>query len=78
MSDYWEKKHEQLFSTMLTMRAQLTRADAREELLTAQVKKLRVALTQVKVDHLNKKVSLPLQTHALVENALNVTKPEPT
>jgi hypothetical protein len=41
---------------------------------TAHVKQLREALTQVKVDHLNKKVSLPLQTHALMENALHDTE----
>ena len=46
------------------------------ETLKLHVKMLREALTQVKVDHLNKKVVLPLPTHAKVENALSVTKPE--
>lgn len=42
--------------------------------LGAQRRKLREALTQVKVDHLNKKTKLPMKTHALVENALHETK----
>lgn len=37
---------------------------------------LREALTAVKVDHLNKKISLPLATHALMENTLLDTKDE--
>jgi hypothetical protein len=32
--------------------------------------KYREALTQVKVDHLNRVIQLPIKTHALVENAL--------
>ena len=40
------------------------------QVLRRQKHLLRVALTQVKVDHLNKKVRLPLPTHALMENTL--------
>jgi hypothetical protein len=40
------------------------------ELLRKQKRLLRVALTQVKVDHLNKKVKLSVATHALIENTL--------
>lgn len=39
-----------------------------------KVAKLRAALTQVKVDHLNKRIKLPVKTHALIENTLNETK----
>jgi hypothetical protein len=46
------------------------------EVLRKQKHLLRVALTQVKVDHLNKKVRLPLETHALVENTLYDTAKE--
>lgn len=44
-----------------------------------ELKKLREALAQVKVDHLNKKIRLPLKTHAMVENALGrvLRKPKP-
>lgn len=40
---------------------------------------MRAALTQVKVDHLNKKIHLPIKTHALVENALSrvLIRPKP-
>lgn len=46
------------------------------EILRKQKHLLRVALTQVKVDHLNKKVKLPLATHGLVENTLTDTAHE--
>lgn len=46
------------------------------EILRKQKHLLRVALTQVKVDHLNKKVRLPLATHGLVENTLADTAEE--
>lgn len=46
------------------------------EVLRRQKHALRVALTAVKVDHLNKKVKLPLKTHGLVENTLADTLEE--
>jgi hypothetical protein len=46
------------------------------EVLRRQKHALRVALTAVKVDHINKKVSLPLKTHGLVENTLADTLEE--
>lgn len=46
----------------------------RIRLLRSQKKLLRETLTQVKVDHLNKKTKLPLETHAMLENALRVTE----
>lgn len=39
------------------------------------IRKLRSALTQVKVDHINRKIALSPTTQALVENALNESKP---
>ena len=45
-------------------------------ILRKQKKLLRIALTAVKVDHLNKKVRLPLATHALMENTLADTAHE--
>jgi hypothetical protein len=47
------------------------------EILRKQKRQLRIALLQVKVDHLNRKVSLPLATHGLMENALADTAEEP-
>lgn len=45
--------------------------------LIAALTEAREALTQVKVDHLNRRVELPLETHGLVENALVNTNREP-
>lgn len=40
------------------------------ELIIKDRKEAREALTQVKVDHLNKKAKLPMKTHAMIEHAL--------
>lgn len=42
--------------------------------LRNEKKELREALTQVKVDHLNKKIRLPLETFGTVENTLFATR----
>jgi hypothetical protein len=54
-------------NAMVTLRSKLA-------VLRNEKKELREALTQVKVDHINKKIRLPLETHGVVENTLYATR----